>query len=425
MKIKKQYKHFVSFVVIVILVGCSVLNSSKTSTPSPTVSQEVNTTPPDVTSPSPVMTLVPASETVSVCPEKGKHVPVSSKSGISGTIIYQNDDSTGLYSIGGTPITSSQLLADETQQNVIFGFSPDGKWLAYSPFDTSSGAKFESFEVILLSADGEKIEHVLSTIEFEDELQVDHQLVGVSGISYWINSNMLYVTLYSQNPDPNTSGYISDLPKVFNPFDGEWNNQFLDLPDHVPSGGVGISPDMSRALYKEKGFSLWDYDRKVQIWHEDSLISPFRTLISWSPDGSMAAYASLYDDFSDEPVFVISRDGNFMPIMNKTIPVPGMIILNISWSPDSQYLALAGRDGENLIILVYDVASEKYISQCPVAKVNGIFPSLVWSPDSSHIAISDIDSPLLVFDVLSGDILELAQHGRALGWSDKFPVTWP
>jgi hypothetical protein len=254
MKAKKAYRYIVCLAVITTLFGCSASNNFNAPTPSSTNYKHINTAAPDVASPSPFITTPSIVEAIPICQEGGKHNLASTKSGISGTIVYQNDDSTGLYTIGGTPITSSQLLANKTQQNVVFGFSPDGRWLAYSPFDTSSDVKFEQLEMILLSAGGEKIKHVLSTKEFEDELQVGHQLVGVSGYSYWVNEHMIYTTLYSQSSDPNTSGHLSDLPKVLRPFDGKWNHQFLDLPERFLSEVVGISPDNSRALYKKKGF---------------------------------------------------------------------------------------------------------------------------------------------------------------------------
>jgi WD40 repeat protein len=371
------------------------------------------------------ITMTPDSNIVPVCRGNGKHNFASENSEISGTIIYQNFDFTGLYTLGGLPITSSQLLADETHQNVVFGFSLDGKWLAYSPINADSATNFEFLEIVLQSADGERIVQRLTTKNFDKELQVGHKLIGVSGYSYWINSELIYVTLYSQNPDPNTSGTFSNLPKVLNPFDAEWSNQYLDLPGRLSSQVFGISPDGTRALYEENGLSLWDYLRKAQIWHNGSLISPYRALINWRPDSSMVAYASLFDPINNEPVSLITRNGEYIPIVNKIFPTPGFSILSLSWSPDGKYLALAGRNEENLMIAIYDVTSKKYISQCPVGKLNGMAPSLAWSPNSSSIAISDIDSPILVFDLVSESVLELVQSGRVLGWSDKFPRSLP
>lgn len=394
-------------------------------TPSPIDIQDSGTTMPSVSSLPQDTTMMPDPNIVPVCRENGKHNYTSDNSEISGTIIYQNFDSTGLYTLGGSPITSFQLLVDESQQNVVFGFSPDGEWLAYSPINANSVTNFEFLEIVLQSADGERVVQTLTTKDFDKELQVGHKLVGVSGYSYWINSELIYVTLYSQNPDPNTSGALSNLPKVLNPFDAEWSDRYLDLPGRLSSQVFGISPDGSRALYEENGLVLWDYLRNVQIWHNGSLISPYRALINWSPDSSIVAYASLFDPINNEPVSLITMNGEYIPIVNKIFPTPGFSILSLSWSPNGKYLALAGRNEENLMIAIYDVTSKKYISQCPVGKLNGMAPSLIWSPNSSFIAISDVDSPILVFDLVSESVLELVQYGRVLGWSDSFPRTLP
>jgi len=392
--------------------------------PSPIASQVINTETVDGNSSSPTEKFSSVAEMVPMCQSKGKHTLASGDSGISGTIIFQNDHLTGLYTLGGTPITGSQILTNTTS-SVLFGFSPDGQWLAYSPFVPSENPDFEQFQIILLSADGQKIERKFSTKSFESNLQVGHRLLGISGLSYWINDDMIYLVLCSQNPDENTSGYIDHFPKVLDPFSGEWKNQYLNLPDRFLSDVVGISPDKSRALFRENGFSLWNYNHANRIWRDETLMAPNESLIYWSPNSSLAAYASLYDDWSkNSTAGIITRNGDFTPILSPKSPVPGMIILNISWSPDSQYLALAGKDGEDLSLFIYDVSQRKFISQCKVAKFSSTSPSLIWNPDSSRIAISQTDSPILIFDVPSGDILELAQHGWVSGWSDKFPVNW-
>lgn len=419
---KRREKFLVAFVLVVILSGCSASDRFRPETVTPAVHQENEATMLAISTPPPASTHLPILQTVPICQGDGKHILATSKLGISGTIIYQIDRSSSLYALGGTPLSASQLLIDEARENFIFGFSLDGKWLAYSPFQANRDAKFEQMDLILISADGEKIEQILSVKDFEHDLQVGHQLVGVSGLSYWINANLIYVSLYSQNPDPNTSRYISDLPKVLNPFSGQWNNQLLDLPGRFLSGVVGISPDLTRALYVEKGLSLWDYDGKVRIWHDETRTTLFRPLIFWSSNSAMAAYADWGDIADNQPILLISRDGKSSSIMDKKFPLSDLRVHNISWSPNGQYLAIAGADGENLTILVYDVQSQKYITQCRVAKLSSTLPPLIWSPDSSKIATSDYDSPILIFDIFSGTVFELVQRGRVYGWSDRFPA---
>ncbi|MEI7848206.1 MAG: WD40 repeat domain-containing protein [Chloroflexota bacterium] len=424
MKTRNLFKYLLSIVLLIILLGCSKPENLELPMPQLTEHQAVNTLAPVIPSTFP-LTITPSNEDIiPICNGSGRHILVSNDFGISGTIIYQNDDNTGLYSMGGIPLIQSQLLSDETQ-NHVFGFSPDGQWLVYSPFDTSSGVKYKALKVILMSAEGKKIERVLSTKEFEAELQTDNQLVGISGYYYWINQQMIYITLLSQNPDIHKSGTIDENSKILDPFAGEWNNQFLDLPGRFLSGEVGISPDKSRALYQETGLSLWDYDRKIRIWHDESLISPFRALIKWSSDSSEVAYANLYNDSDNQTVLLITRDGEIIPIINKTFPLPGFKILDISWSPNGQYLALVGRGGEKIELLIYNKILRKYVSQCPIASAKGVLPPLIWSPDGSYIAISDIDSPILITSVMDGKVYQFAQHGIVLGWSDKFPVILP
>lgn len=404
-----------------LLSGCMML-----PTPSPISHQDSETTTPNVSSTTQqVVTSTPNADSVPTCHDNGAHIYASENLEINGTIIYQNFDYSGLFTLGGSPIINSQLFVGETQQSIVFGFSPDGEWIAYSPINTSTGAKFDSLEVVLLSTRGERIVQHLTTSDFDNELQIGHQLVGVSADSYWINSELIYVTLYSQNPDPNTSGLLINLPKVLSPFDAKWSNQYLDLPGRLSSQEFGISPDGSKSLYEENGLTLWDYLGKTQIWHDNSLTSPFQALIVWNSDSSIVAYASLLDPTNNETVFLVTSTGKYKPIVNKTFPIPGFSILNLSWSPDGNYLALAGRHEESLIIVIYDVKSGKYISQCPIGESNGIRPTLVWSPDNSLVAISDIDSPILIFDLDSESVFELTQYGRVLGWSDKFPRELP
>jgi WD40 repeat protein len=416
----------VVLLLVFILAGCAPAMTP----PASTIQQSDTATSTNI-APPPTMREAPVLETVFVCRGKDGYIPVSPESEIRGTIIYQNFGYEGIYTIDMTSLERGKLLDDKTQKSVALGISHDGHWLAYEFSHSAESDKLEQLHIILLSADGDRIERVFDVSKFEDNLQVGHQLLGVSpALSYWINSQLIYLTLYSQNPD-SPSGYISELPVVLEPFSAEWKNQLLDLPDRTSSAGVGISPDLTRALYTQRvlysrgGLSLWDYDQEIELWHDEALHATFRDLISWNADSTKVVYINLFYPEDTTPVWLVSREGGARPILRSDYPLPGFQPRNASWSPDGRYLALAGLDGDDLNILIYDVVSEKYIIQCPIAELNQTTPILVWSPGGSHVAISQYDMSIRILDIPLGAVFDLGKYGHIVGWSDKFSVTWP
>jgi WD40 repeat protein len=366
---------------------------------------------------------------IPICPKSGVEILSSDNFGIPGTIVYQKDFQ-GLYTVGGTPLVYSQLPVEEEQNFIAFGFSPDGQWFAYSPLEASANGDpiFESPKIILLSADGERIEHTFSVEDFTDELQVAHVLEGFSGYSHWINNSTIYAALYSINPDPNTTRHINDLPKVVDPFMGTWREDLLkDLPPMSSSSAKGISPDLTRMLYMSgDGLVLRDLEQGIDIWHEADLFAGFGALMFWSPDSQTVAYANLFASPEDRTVVLISRNGTVKPITASLAPLSGLLVDDLRWSPDGRYIALLMWEGEETgeSILIYDFFAEKYISRCPIPRSDDRRPHIIWSPDNKYLAYVGLDYPLLIMDVQSGELIRLVDNARAVGWSNEFPVEW-
>ena len=343
----------------------------------------------------------------------------------NGAIIYQNDDLGGLYVVGGSSIDGSQILSDD-YTSIVFGFSPDGNWLAYSPFGSNSDKDFYSLRVTLLSADGHKKENALSTKELALELDENHRFDGINLHSYWINNDIIYVELIVDEMSGLNNAIIPELrPKVLNPFTQKWENQYLLLPGRDTGGNFGISPDQRMVLYEEHGLSLWDYGSNKNLWR--NLFSTDMTLsqIAWSPDSSKVAYVVPDGEIEKNKAVILTKDGSIAPLLDDTDPAPGLVFEGLGWSPNGQYLALALKEEDNLVVFIYDSGIGKYVSQCIVSKFSHPYPSLVWSPDNQQIAISQIGSPILIYDIASGEIFDLFQHGIVKGWSDKFPIDWP
>jgi WD40 repeat protein len=174
------------------------------------------------------------------------------------------------------------------------------------------------------------------------------------------------------------------------------------------------------------GLFLRDLEKGVDIWHDNNLFAWFGALMFWSPDSQTVAYANLFASPEERTVVLISRDGLAQPIMGNTLPLSELLVDDLRWSPDGQYIALLVWEGETTgeSIIIYDFAAQKYISRCPIPRSGDRTPNLIWSPDNKFLAYVGVDYPLIIMNVQSGELFQLVNKARAVGWSDKFPVIW-
>ena len=394
-------------------------------------------------------------EAIRVCPGEGVPISPPAGFGFSGTIVYQHYYHQGLYTIGGQPLVQSHVLISETQEYDIYGFSPDGSWLAYAPVSRRNAPQgtrtmtttlvLETPSIILLSASGEKIENAFNFegLNYQDNTGQWLQIYNIRSIasypnSYWLNEHLIYAILAFDDPtDRYTHGYA--VPILFDPFQDTWLDEALKGLDRFNDGRIGISPDMRRVLYEaksldavsgmsiESGITLRDLDKDEDIWSDPKF--PSSVTIRWAPDSSMVAVGNTL--FSgDDQLLLLSRDGDSKVIADATFPGYGFALVDLSWSPDSRYLALVTHrhdPEEDVEIYLYDTLTERYIYFCPLVTYKKAPSAVFWSPDSSYIALSSSASkmPLQLFDVNTGKIFKIAEDAIAVGWSDKFPVEWP
>jgi Tol biopolymer transport system component len=389
----------------------------------PTVAAATSTT-------APTSTNANAPATIPVCAKSGTLIPAPANFGIPGTIIYQKDYH-GLYTVGGNPLTFSKLPVDEEQKYSTFGFSPDGNWFAFSPIEYSSTDDiiFDAAKILLFSANGERKETTLSIKDFADEPPVGFRFVGFSGYSHWINNTKIYAALYSGTKKSDGTWSFDDSAfKVLDPFAGIWREDlFKGLPDSTQWHTKGISPDLTRMLLMDvNGLTLRDLEKDIDIRHEKDLFAGFGALMFWSSDSKTVAYANLFESPKDRTVVLISRDGKEKTIMGPKLSLSGLLVENVQWSPDGNSLAMLVWEGEDKgdWVYIFDVAAEKFVSRCPIGKGNGRLPNIIWSPDNKYLAYASVDYPLIIMNVQSGEIVQLAEKANAVGWSDKFPVIW-
>lgn len=359
---------------------------------------------------------------VPMCNGEGKVIQPPDGFGIQGVVVYQSPSKQGLFTIGGTPLTLSTLPSEKEQEYYVFGFSPDGKWLAYTPvsYGPDGNPLFDKLSSILLSSTGKTIKNTLDSQELDDQLWEDFSRKMFGFPSLWINDDLIRTSRIVQNPGLG-SGTIFALPEIFDPFHGEWREDLLnELPDRYTTGEVGFSPDLTRALYETNaGIVLRDLVNEKELWSDASYFAPWGITIQWSPDSSMALVVNKEVQGDKRQYFLIDRDGlHQQVIVDATFPYPEYQINDLHWSPNGQYIALSGFGDPSLF--VFNVTEAHFVYFCPIHNA-----SIVWSPDSNQIAYSYRGGGMYVLDLKSGEAVELVKDGLAVGWSDEFPVEWP
>jgi len=326
---------------------------------------------------------------------------------------------------------------DADQEAIVYGFSPDGKWLAYALVHRGGyqGTWLETPSISLLSSSGEHIEQPVDINTLENGLTecCTYPLAGGAWFGYWINNNLLYTEIQTIFED---GGILFSVPAIYDPFKNEWQfDWFRDLPDHYEVMGsriknheVGFSPDLNQVLYPTDptGLRLRDLNVGTSIWSDPSFLNYSAEFIRWSPDSQLVAAANFAPiEPKDRRLLLISQDGEVNQIADATYPSPEFSIIDISWSPNGRYLAVI--DSQDVPILyLFDLQSNRYLYRCPLPGIDRTVVRSIWSPDSVWIAFSTkLSSPLFILNVQTGEVIKLLEEGMVAGWSDKFPVNWP
>jgi hypothetical protein len=298
----------------------ATLTRQPTSTPTPMVAPSLTpTTPPSI----------------SQCTGGDSPNPFPDTIELPGSIVV-NDRGQG-KSLIGMPLKVSSLPIPETEYIDFFGVSPNGKWLAYSPYPRfQTEPRIESLTIVLLSANGERIEHTLDIIHsFPEFGETEHPNgLPVYWSGKWINDDLLSVQIYYLGA-PDTTKALG-LQAVIDPFQGIWRNEILaDYPFRFD-----ISPDLTRVLYIQSDptkVMLWNVNQQIQLWSESAFVHAFWAFIQWSPDSEIVVYFKVpFDDEADSHVYLADREGqNIFEITDKIYPVPTFEPVYAQWSPSN------------------------------------------------------------------------------------------
>jgi WD40 repeat protein len=426
------------------------VRNTETPQPYPTQPMEVTPFPPTWTptvtlpptqtkTPTTSIRTIPITNTIPTCPGNGILIQPPAGFGLPGTIIYQGEKvlhgdyiegtyitGAGLYSVGGSPLIYSKLPVDQTQKYDVFGVSPDGNWLAFSPvsYDSEGNVIYGDPKIGLLSASGEVIENTLASSGIYREIP-EGFLQGGLGFGDWINNDLLYGYYWFRVRPELTLSRYEGRSSVIDPFKGVVISDLLTNLDNLDaSQSMAFSPDMRRVLYRSTdGLVLYNLVNSQAIWSEKVLIPQFGVRIDWSPDSLFVAYAVQGITQNNTSVSILTHDGRQETIILD--PSDGYQMWSMSWSPDSQNLAFAiNNEADELSVYIYNLQTSQYVYQCPIVGTDFI-GDLYWSPDTQYLAYGYFGTPIQVLNLHTGDIFELADIGVPVGWSDKFPTAWP
>ncbi len=408
------------------LKAVSPTPSSTIPSQSGSILSSATSTPGPVSATQPISSSTNVKGFVPTCAERGLPQPLTGGLGLPGKIVYQDGSRLGLYAVGGAPLTRSLLPISKTQEDVVFGFSPDGNWLAYSPVQRSSGGNdgLETPSVALVSVNNIKVAHDLDVGGFKDELGPGEHFSDIAGNSYWMSNGLLYLILDIGNPNRSRAGSSS---KLYDPFAGRWQESLLSkLSGRRTGAEFAFSQDLSLALYElNDGVVLRDLNQDKVIWSNLALDTGHGTMIRWAPNGTMVAVSNIPLLSQDWQIQIVSRDGqSIKTILDPTYPTPSprFLVYSLSWSPDSRLLGIVTQE-DLPTLYIYDATSDAYLYRCPLPSYAQYPPVLVWSPNSGYVALGARVQhlPLQILNVHDGTVTQLVEDAVAVGWSEKLP----
>lgn len=178
--------------------------------------------------------------------------------------------------------------------------------------------------------------------------------------------------------------------------------------------------------------TLGIYDLATDSWNQLDL-GPWRRVLDaqWSSDGEIVA-VSLWNTEEDKVTEIwIFRDGGMTQELLATLTEP---FAWIHWIESDQLSVVASESGEPHRLLVIDIATgaERTIARWSMESTETVTPVVSWSPESDRVALISEDgdmTTLRVADLVSGGVEDVYQfeHGERVDLGTFWPnsrSTW-
>jgi hypothetical protein len=371
-------------------------------------------------------------EEIPECFSNGGPIPLPEDLHFPGRLIYQDNKMQQLYVAGDEPLTAP------VNKLHSFGFSTDNRWQAYSDTGLYEGGDLLNSPptLRLISREGEIIDQTISLTPFQrllDQYYAD-RISGwrIAANDYrWLESDLIPVTI-SLLTETTTRSNVLFVYGFLNPFSGEWKDiTTYQLPEWQPVIYPAFSANMSEVLYarySKNKVVLWDIEEEKLIWEREEP-NIYHQTIEWTKDGERAAIMLRLN----EGITTVTRFGeeHYIPFIGD---YPEIWSIGFSFSPNESFLAIINRKREidstssDYEIGIYSFEAKQYVYKCPIiADIDLMVNRLVWSPDNRYLATSftnielrDTFTPLLVYDIVTGNVYHLASDGSAVGWLEEW-----
>jgi WD40 repeat protein len=242
-----------------------------------------------------------------------------------------------------------------------------------------------------------------------------------------LESGLIPVTI-SLLTETTTRSNVLFIYGFLNPFSGEWKDiTTYQLPEWQPVIYPAFSANMSQFLYARYSNNkvvLWDIEEEKLIWEREEP-NIYHQTVEWTQDGERAAIMLRLN----EGITTVTSFGeeHYIPFIGE---YPEIWSIGFSFSPDGSFLAIINGKREidstssDYEIGIYSFEAKQYVLKCPIiADIDSMVNRLVWSPDNRYLATSftnielrDTFTPLLVYDIDTGNVYHIAGDGSAVGW---------
>lgn len=357
----------------------------------------------------------------------------------NGTLILDGIGTTYLMNMPSTTMTQISKPQEALQE---FSVSPHRMWIAYNVSVVDENLNYLLNNLVVAGNDN----HIYKTFPWEKEW----------GAMRWLDNERLIIRMIPQVEPNSPTNYNPDF-LVLNPFTEERHTLKVDYPDiynfyPIPNwDGWGITvfnPALTRVVYFKGGVSgpfyyvLWDMQNKSQIT-DFQIIGDLNAIPRWSPNGEQFAFApSLFSKVNEYPsyeLYGVTRDGDTTQLTHLSDYDAWVYIADLSWSPDSRYIAFWFSRWQQNESPSYESASDRYPAILDTETglvtdycINGernasigvrIYQPPLWSPDSKQIVVqSQIGSEsfkTILIDIQENRAFHIADDLAPVGWMDS------